>query len=228
MALILNIDTATDTACISISKNGIVTGEIRNAQQKDHAAFLQPAIKDLAKITGTSLNELNAVAVVSGPGSYTGLRVGMASAKGLCYALKIPLITIGSLELLAASAISEMEKTTTERTALFCPMIDARRMEVFSAVYDFNLTPLSAPAALILEANSFDNWLAGNNVFFIGSGSSKWSEVCNHKNAFFLPFENTGDSMARISFTKFCEAQFSDLAYAEPLYLKEFYTTRNK
>ena len=128
MSLILNIDTAIDTAHISIAKNGIILEIISNEDKKDHGAFLQPAIQLIAKKAGILLNELDAVAVVSGPGSYTGLRVGMASAKGLCYALKKPLITVTSLRLLAYQVIKENGETIADSNTLFFPMIDAIRL----------------------------------------------------------------------------------------------------
>ena len=133
MSLILNIDTASEKAHVSFAKDGMVLDSISSGSQKEHASFLQSAIQQLTKITGIVLKDINAVAVTAGPGSYTGLRVGMASAKGLSYALKKPLITISSLEVLTASALQLFPGT--DKTILLCPMLDARRMEVFTAVY---------------------------------------------------------------------------------------------
>src|SRR5665647_1745116 len=147
MALILNIDTATESAIISISEKDKIIDSVTNSNQKDHASFLQPAIKNLLQKADLSINKLNAIAVTAGPGSYTGLRVGMASAKGLCYALKIPLITINTLEVMALSSLKQIH----DPSALYCPMIDARRMEVFTAVYDHHLTEIIKPCSMILD-----------------------------------------------------------------------------
>ncbi|MEO7306266.1 MAG: tRNA (adenosine(37)-N6)-threonylcarbamoyltransferase complex dimerization subunit type 1 TsaB, partial [Ferruginibacter sp.] len=137
MSLILNIDTASEKAHVSFAKNGMIIQSISSESQKEHASFLQSAIEQLTKTTGIILKDIDAVAVTSGPGSYTGLRVGMASAKGLCYALKKPLITISSLEVLTASAL-ELIPGAGENV-LLCPMLDARRVEVFTAVYQNDL-----------------------------------------------------------------------------------------
>ena len=174
MSLILNIDTAITTASISISIDGNILGEAFNTEQRDHGAFIQPAIQSIAKNKGISLTELSAVAVVAGPGSYTGLRVGMASAKGLCYALGKPLITIGTLEMLAYQAISQANINQNDMPILFCPMIDARRMEVFTAVYDKNLNTILSPSALIIDKDSFANLLLNNKIIFFGDGADKF------------------------------------------------------
>ena len=145
MSLILNIDTATDIAHISISKSGVILDSVTNKEQKDHGSFLQPAIQQLLKNNFISIQELDAIAISAGPGSYTGLRVGMASAKGLCFALEKPLITISSLEIIAYAAILEAGTQTANTGVLFCPMIDARRMEVFTALFSPELEPVLEP-----------------------------------------------------------------------------------
>ena len=221
MSFILNIDTATDIAYISISKEGEILGDISNANQKDHGSFLQPAIEALLQKTSITLTQLDAVAVAAGPGSYTGLRVGMASAKGLCYALNKPLITISTLEILSFAAITIAEATATN--ALFCPMIDARRMEVFTAIYDENLRIIKEPSAMVLDENSFANGLLNNTIIFFGNGSTKWKNICTHPNALFLPDLNNSLAMSKLAYTKFCNSDFADLAYVEPFYLKEFF-----
>ncbi|MGI8582598.1 MAG: tRNA (adenosine(37)-N6)-threonylcarbamoyltransferase complex dimerization subunit type 1 TsaB, partial [Chitinophagaceae bacterium] len=182
MAIILNIDTATENATISISEKDKAIDAVTNRNQKDHASFLQPAIKNLLQRAGLSINKLNAVAVTAGPGSYTGLRVGMASAKGLCYALNIPMITINTLQVMAFSCIKEMQ----EQSALYCPMIDARRMEVFTAVYDHNLTEEIKPCSLILDTGTFINILQTNKIYFSGSGALKLKNLLDNKNAVYI------------------------------------------
>jgi len=134
MSLILNIDTASENAHVSLAKDGQVLHTLSNDSQKEHASFLQAAIEQLIKNAAVSFKEVDAVAVTAGPGSYTGLRVGFASAKGLCYALKKPFITIGTLEVLTVSAL-QLYPPAADENILCCPMMDARRMEVFTAIY---------------------------------------------------------------------------------------------
>jgi len=224
MSLILNIDTAITTASISIAKGGNILGEAFNTEQRDHGAFIQPAIESIAKNMGINLTELSAVAVVAGPGSYTGLRVGMASAKGLCYAIGKPLITIGTLELLAYQAINQADISQNDIPTLFCPMVDARRMEVFTAVYDKNLNTILSPSALIIDENSFANLLLNNKIIFFGNGAAKWQQLTHFKNAHFFQPKNKTLYMNELSFKKFSNLEFADLAYTEPIYIKEFYS----
>jgi tRNA threonylcarbamoyladenosine biosynthesis protein TsaB len=218
MSLILNIDTATEAAHVSFAKNGTVLHSLSNTSQKDHAAFLQTAIQQLLPIAGFTLKDIDAVAVTSGPGSYTGLRVGMASAKGLCYALNKPLILINMLEVLALS----VQKDYTEKELLFCPMIDARRMEVFTALYDYSLNTVLPPSAKILDQQSFLAELEHNKIVFIGNGVAKWQAVCNHVNALFSNTSPLFTAMAGLSHAQFLKNNFADLAYAIPFYLKDF------
>lgn len=226
MSLILNIDTSTEQAHTSFAEDGRVLQYLLNESQKDHASFLQSAILELQKITGIKLSTIDAVAVTAGPGSYTGLRVGMASAKGLCYALKKPLIALNTLEVLTASAT--LVHRPGGEPILFCPMIDARRMEVFTAIYDKDLDPYLSPRPLILNEMSFEKELSVNKILFFGSGSAKWESVCNHPNAFFQKVLIMPEGMSRLSDLFFLKKQFTDLAYSEPFYLKEFQTLSSK
>lgn len=222
MSLLLNIDTSSERAHVSFAKDGVILEALSNEKQKEHASFLQAAIQQLVKNTGIQLKEIDAVAVTSGPGSYTGLRVGMASAKGLCYALKKPLITIGTLEVLTASALDSSEDIENE--ILFCPMLDARRMEVYTAIYQNNLSVFSAPSALILDESAYEKLLANNKIVFFGSGSPKWQSICKHPNASFKQVTIQPESMSKLSISLFLKKNFTELAYSEPLYLKEFQT----
>lgn len=222
MGLILNIDTATEKAHVSFSKDGAVLQSLSNESQKDHASFLQSAIEQLTKITGIGLVSLDAVAVTAGPGSYTGLRVGMASAKGLCYALKRPMISISSLEVLANTAIQKFPYENEK--ILYCPMIDARRMEIFTAIYDKALKLYTNPGPLILDESSFKKELSDNKILFFGSGSEKWKQVCKHINALFEPVTIQPEGMCNLTNNLYNNRQFTDIAYSEPLYLKEFQT----
>lgn len=218
MSLILHIDTATETAQVGFSKEGQPLLSLSNTSQRDHAAFLQAAIQQLVEQAKVNLTALDAIAVVAGPGSYTGLRVGMASAKGLCYALQKPLINLSTLEVLAVAARQQIN----DEAVAFCPMIDARRMEVFTAVYSNQLKLLHPPSALILHASSFSAVLEHQKVLFIGNGAAKWRSICQHINASFAAISITPAALAELSHKYYTQQVFSDLAYAEPVYLKEF------
>ncbi len=220
MALLLNIDTATETALISVSENATVIAHVANEHQKDHASFLHPAIKTMLQNAGASLTGLSAVAVASGPGSYTGLRVGMASVKGLCYALNIPMITINTLEIMALSSI----QFNQDDTAYYCPLIDARRMEVFTAVYDSKLSAIIQPCAMILSSESFGELLHTHKIYFTGSGAPKLDEMLKDKHAVFNSRPVFPQAMATLAYEKFQQQDFADISYASPVYLKEFYT----
>lgn len=217
MAIILNIDCAQETAAVGIAQDGECLAMRSNAQQTDHASWIHLAIKELFAETGISLTQTDAVAVTSGPGSYTGLRVGMATAKGLCYALQKPLICVPTLEMMAYAA----RHTTAE---LICPMIDARRMEVYAAIYDKQLKELVSPEALILEPTTYHSYIAAHQVCFTGSGSKKMQGLIHSQHAVFedIPFSVT--DMSVLSYKRFQLQDFASLAYAEPLYIKEFYT----
>lgn len=220
MALILNIDTATEVAVVSIAEGEKVLEFITNSNQKDHASFLQPAIKKILADANVSIKQLNAVAVTAGPGSYTGLRVGMASAKGLCYALEIPMIAISSLEVIALTSINEIKN----KAALYCPMIDARRMEVFTTVYNYNLEEKLAPCSMILDNDSFKELLQTHPICFSGSGSIKAKALLEDDHAIFLNNEIPPEAMAQLSYKKFSEKDFENVMYSVPLYIKEFHT----
>ncbi|MEP6724935.1 MAG: tRNA (adenosine(37)-N6)-threonylcarbamoyltransferase complex dimerization subunit type 1 TsaB [Bacteroidota bacterium] len=223
MPLILNIDTATTQASVSLSLDGKLLQERVNGQSMDHAAWIHVAIKELMHVNNHTyqLGDLNAVAVVAGPGSYTGLRVGMSTAKGLCYALNIPLITLNTLKIMAYATNVEISSSQ-----LLSPMLDARRMEVFAALYDTALNELIAPCAMILEADSFSKWLNKHEIIFFGSGSSKWKELVQHENAIFKDSFYTPHDIAFISNNEFGQHTFGNLAYTEPIYLKDFYAPK--
>lgn len=229
MGLILNIDTATENASICVARDGMAIATMVNREQKDHAGWIQPAIARLMQEAGCMMQQLEAVAVTEGPGSYTGLRVGMATAKGLCYALQIPLITESTLKVIAYATREAIGLSTGEPSllpTLICPMIDARRMEVFTAVYNIDLEAVIPGGARILDNNSFNKELENNRLIFCGNGSVKWKPLCSkHSNAVF--YEGDGYTAAHLgvlSEQRFQQAIWADLAYAEPAYLKEFYS----
>ena len=219
MSLILNIDTSEQIATVSIAENGLIFALQKNETQNKHAAFLHTAIKSL--LDNLPNQKINAVAVVAGPGSYTGLRVGMSAAKGLCYALNLPLITINSLAMIAHAAV----KHSTEKDAYLCPMIDARSMEVFTALYSPSLKEIIAPKAEIIS-EGFLNYIMkfANNVIFMGTGAIKISKIFpNSKYHITDPTENFPSSMAMLSYSNFYERKFASLALSEPFYIKDFY-----
>ncbi len=223
MALILNIDTATEIAGIYLSKDGELIASSFNKQQYDHATWVHKAIENLLKQNGYNVKDLVAVAVTAGPGSYTGLRVGMATAKGLCYALAIPLITESTLKLMAAEAIGQYADIYIIEPEYFCPLIDARRMEVFTALYDRQLKEIIKPCALILNENSFEQYHSMGVINFFGSGSDKWENMGGHSKFRFIKLIASGKQFSILSYSKFIKQEFTTLAYSEPVYLKEFY-----
>lgn len=221
MSYILNIETATKNCSVSVGYNGktIALKELSEAQF-NHAEKLQTFIDEVLKISGITLKELNAVAVSKGPGSYTGLRIGVSSAKGLCYALDIPLISVDTLELL----VHQLDVND----GFLVPMIDARRMEVFTRIFDAEKNAVSKPYALIVETDSFDS-LKGT-IHLMGDGATKCKEILNEER--FLYHDEiifpSAQEMSLLSFQKYIKSDFEDTAYFEPYYLKDFMLTVKK
>ena len=223
---LINIHTTGETAMVLLSYGNHVLGTVWNHEFKEHAKFLHPAIDQLLKENNITPSHLAAVGVTDGPGSYTGIRVGLAAAKGLCYALKIPLITLNTLDVLALSAIQKIE----DPTILYCPMIDARRMEVYTAMYTYQHLRLMEPQALILDASFAAEFTKSKKVCFFGSGSLKFQDVYNkdQSNYFFADIDIQSEAIAKMSYKIFLSGMFSDLAYSEPTYLKDFVSTTIK
>ena len=237
MALLLNIDTATPYASVGISRDGTLLDMVTSDSQKEHAAFLQPAIATLVGRLGITLQGLDAIAVTIGPGSYTGLRVGLSSAKGLAYALGKPLVAVGTLEVMAHAARQAWVSTTAHGMGdagftppgdqpadapLFCPMIDARRDEVFMAIYRGDGTVVLEPMALILTPEAFAPYIA-NTLIFSGDGSLKWKPRFSSNKARFLLIQHSVANLAPLAEARYGASATADLAYLEPLYLKEFH-----
>jgi tRNA threonylcarbamoyladenosine biosynthesis protein TsaB len=218
MSLILNIDSSLQHASVSLSQNGKILEEIHNDNQKEHAAFIHVATQKL--LANKQFSSLDAIAVTIGPGSYTGLRVGLAAAKGMCYALNKPLITIGTLDAMAKTASLELDKNTD---IILCPMIDARRMEVFTAIYHKDLQVIMQPAAIILDNTSFLNELQENKILFFGDGMQKWKNIHFHENISYHELGYITHAINLLSFQKFEKQQFTELSLSVPLYVKEFY-----
>jgi tRNA threonylcarbamoyladenosine biosynthesis protein TsaB len=230
LALILNIDTSTEIASVSIGNEGLELGKLINKDQKDHASWVHDAILKLIHGFSIELEQLQAVAVTAGPGSYTGIRVGMATAKGLAYALSIPLITENTLRAMAWSQrnfqanqlISNPEELAGK--LLYAPMIDARRDEVFTAVYAHDLSEIVPPLALKLDPDAYSDQLKNSAVCFFGSGSEKWKGLVGHQNAHFLNWDYEYFNLVYLSYRSYLDKAFADLAYISPYYLKEVYT----
>lgn len=215
MNYILNIETATKNCSVSLAKNGetILCKEIAE-QGYSHAEKLHVFIEEVLKESGISAQDLKAIAISKGPGSYTGLRIGVSAAKGLCYALGIPLIALDTLQVLAQKVVVD--------NGLIVPMIDARRMEVYSAVFDCNHTKIKEVQAEILTTESYSE--ITDAVYFIGDCQEKCRAVLEKDNFHFLPniIYPSANEMSSLSFEKFNKNAFEDVAYFEPFYLKDF------
>jgi len=217
MAIILNIETSTTNCSVSISQDGKLKALVeQNNEGYSHSENLHKFIKEALQNASFSLNEIDAIAISKGPGSYTGLRIGVSTAKGLCYALDKPLIAIPTLEALA----HQVEVTS----GVIAPLLDARRMEVYSAVFDVNHKEIRTTEAEIIDEHSFLKFLDESKVYFVGPGAAKCKEIINHVNARFS--ENTvvpsAKEMSRLAYEKFKTSNFEDVAYFEPYYLKDF------
>lgn len=222
MTLILSIETATQVCSVALAKDNEVLGLKESTKKNSHAEIVTVFIDELIKENNISFGDLDAIAVSKGPGSYTGLRIGVSTAKGMCYALDIPLISVNTLQSLAFGGSLNFRHESA-LSALFCPMIDARRMEVYCAFYDENINEIRETRAEIIESNSFQTYLEKNQVIFFGDGADKCKEVIQHPNAVFLDdVYPSASNLMRIAFDKFKKQQFEDVAYFEPFYLKDF------
>lgn len=220
---LLTLHTTDETAIVSICEGEKVMASRLNDHARGHASFVHTAIRDLLHECGIPVASLSAVSVTGGPGSYTGIRVGLASAKGLCYALKIPLIMLNTLEVMAYAAV----KQAGDPAGLYIPLIDARRMEAFTAVYNYHLHTLLPPSAVILNENLFRDF-KGAPFYFFGSGSSKLKEIYEPADAFFLQTGVTPEALGTLSWHKYQLQNFSNLFEADPIYVKDFYTNGKK
>lgn len=223
MALILNIETATTNCSVSLGENGraIFTKEINKGFT--HSENLHRFISDVLKETKITPQQLNAIAISKGPGSYTGLRIGVSAAKGLCYALNIPMISINTLHIISAIAIQK------NNADLLCPMLDARRMEVYTALYDRELNEIRQTEALIIDENSIQSFATENNICFFGDGMPKCKELLGQfkQHLFLEGIIPSAEAMTAISHKLFGQKYFEDVAYFEPFYLKDFMIIKN-
>ncbi len=218
---ILNLETSTKNCSVSISLNGKVLALKEICETNfSHAEKLTPFIKDVLTEAKLTLKNLSAIAIGKGPGSFTGLRIGVSSAKGLCFGLDIPLISIPTMEILA---------NATTVNGYIIPVLDARRQEVYTAVFNKNKKIVKETFNHVLEENSFSEYLDKDEVIFLGDGVTKTKEIIKHKNAIFLDdFHPSAKEMCKLAFEKFKNKDFEDVAYFEPFYLKDFYVTPSK
>jgi len=221
---ILHIDTTGERGLVMLSRQGIPIALLENGNPMEHGSFLHPAIEKLMREQQLNKENIAAIAVANGPGSYTGLRVGLAAAKGLCYAWNIPLITLSSLQLLAMAAKKKLEETGNATDVWIVPMIDARRMEVFYAIYDCaSMATIKEPGTVILDSFFLENELKIRTIVFTGNGISKWENISKEGNAACILPLITDNAFAQQANQLFHEKQFADLTYSQPSYAKEFF-----
>ena len=211
---ILMIETSTDCCSAALAIDGKIVSSRVNDAPKVHASMLAPYVDEILKEAGCRMPDCDAVAVSEGPGSYTGLRVGVSTAKGLCFGAGVPLIGVDTLSILAHQAEGKYD--------FIVPMIDARRMEVYCAVFDGNAVKVSETEAKILDSNSFSELLDQGTVLFIGDGVDKFREVCKHSGAHFQSCRPLAEAMTVPATEALAKKEFKDVAYFEPFYLKEF------
>ena len=219
---ILNLETATTNCSVSLSQNGktIVLKE-DNDKSYSHAERLHVYIDEVLKEANIKPSDLDAISVSKGPGSYTGLRIGVSAAKGLCFALDKPLISIPTLGALAHQVKIE--------EGVIVSMLDARRMEVYSAIYDSNYNQIRETQAQILDETSFSDYLEKGKVYFIGNGVEKTKTLINHPNAFFIEDKlPSANDMSLLAYNKYKKKDIEDVAYFEPYYLKDFVALKPK
>ena len=217
--MILHINTALETAYTAISQNNTLLCSRENNIQNQHASFLHLAIQDLCKEIGISISAIDAVSLVNGPGSYTGLRVGLATAKGICYAMDKPLVSFSTLEWLSKSF-------ENEQVDLICPLIDARRMEVFTALFTPDMVQVMEKQAKIIDELSFAEELTNKKIVFTGNAVAKLPEnIKNHPNAVFSNQTAGLKEQIELAENAFKLNQFTDILFSEPIYAKAFYST---
>lgn len=218
--LLLLIETSTEVCSVALSRGEKILSHRVVNEPKSHARIIALLVEEVIKEGGISIDDCDAVVVSEGPGSYTGLRVGVSFAKGICYGAGKPLIAVSSLELLARLAISDGEGMSED--AVIVPMIDARRMEVYAAKYDVFCNPLSNTEAVILDEKSFSDELSKGVVIFTGYGAEKFKDIINHPNAQFRLIGADARGMVISALKKYNSREFADVAYFEPFYLKDF------
>jgi tRNA threonylcarbamoyladenosine biosynthesis protein TsaB len=225
VSLLLNIETATTVCSVSVSDNDKVIAFEEVNGGYTHAENLHVFIREVIAQSGIQLKQLDAIAVSKGPGSYTGLRIGVSAAKGLAYALNLPLISVDTLQIMSQAAFNRKKIK-----GLYCPMIDARRMEVYTALYDANVLQVESVNALIVDENSIEKYKAYSEICFFGDGMSKCKGLLEQlPNAVFIDdIVPSSENIPLLAYKKFTEQKFENVAYFEPFYLKEFMITTKK
>ena len=229
MTGILQIETSTEVCSVAYSENGELQFKKESLEGLNHSELLTVFIENLFKENNISFSVIDAVAVSKGPGSYTGLRIGVSVAKGLCYALDKPLIAINSLDILGiyiAEHIEEFSEFKAGDKVLFCPMIDARRMEVYTALYNNTGERIRPVSAEIIDKNFLSEQFKKQPILFFGNGARKCEGIILHKNALFKgPVTTSAQFMQKVAFDKYNKKEFENVAYFEPFYLKDFVAT---
>lgn len=230
MSLILCIETGTDICSVGIARDGELLSLRESDQGRDHAKNLAVFVDELLHETSIRPDELDAVAVGMGPGSYTGLRIGVSFAKGMCYGLNIPLLAVGSLDALAQVAIEDHEAGIMNiegwNDAVLCPMVDARRMEVYAQIFDVKCNQLSNVSAEVISEDSFAQWRKERKMIIFGNGAAKCQELL--PDAAYISVVPSARGLARLAHQRYEEGKFEDIAYFEPFYLKDFIVIPSK
>ncbi|MGE5447632.1 MAG: tRNA (adenosine(37)-N6)-threonylcarbamoyltransferase complex dimerization subunit type 1 TsaB [Bacteroidales bacterium] len=231
MAAILVIETSTEICSVALTIDGLLTDLIESREGQNHARLVTVFAEEILKRNNVKPEDLVAIAVSKGPGSYTGLRIGVSTAKGICYARNIPLIAIGTLEAMTHYVIKNRNSYSIpeDKPSFFCPMIDARRMEVFSMLFDQKGSVISPIEAVVVDETFLAGKLIDSSVVFFGNGSEKCRKVIPSQNAVFLSnIEASAKHLIDLAWQLYNKKQFEDVAYFEPFYLKDFVATVSK
>lgn len=227
MSCILTIESSTETCSVAVCQDGSVIFEKHNKEANSHTKYLATFVEEAISFADSHAIPLDAVAVSSGPGSYTGLRIGVSTAKGVCYGRNIPLIAIPTLKILCVGPLLSDE--IDEEDALLCPMIDARRMEAYTTIYNRALKEARKVQADIIDEHTYDEWLNKGVVYFFGNGAEKCKEVIKHQNARFIDnIHPSARMMLPLAELAIAKNDYVDVAYFEPFYLKEFVAIKSK
>ena len=227
MSCILNIETSTETCSVAVAQDGGIIFEKINNEPNSHTKYLAKFVEEALSFAESHGIPLDAVAVSSGPGSYTGLRIGVSTAKGICYGKNVPLIAIPTLKLLCVKPL--LSDDIEDENALLCPMIDARRMEAYTAIYDRALREVREVKAEVIDATTYNEWLDKGLVYFFCNGAEKCKQIINHPNARFIDnVVPTAKSMLPLAELAIAKGQYEDVAYFEPFYLKDFVAIKSK
>lgn len=219
--LLLLVETSTEVCSVALSSGATLLDSRVTKEKRSHASVIAPFIEDILRSNSVTVKDLSAVVVSEGPGSYTGLRVGVSIAKGLCFAGGVPLVSVSSLDLLfnIAKSLPIMER---EGVSFVVPMIDARRMEVYCSEYTKDGDRITGPGAIVVEQNSFIHMLSIGKTLFCGDGAIKTKDILKSENALFLHIDSLAEGMIESALDKYKKQEFEDVAYFEPFYLKDF------